>query len=145
MKVFKILLMISINCLTNWGIDSMNKFFCIVGICSVVGAVSASAVYLLSNKKNKGCRTNYDFKDHNNENMTTGNELSTNVTFTQDKPWFDDVKSSAIESMYSRHEDAAIAISDSIEEIRENIKVSESTNDEINEVSAELDKMLSED
>ena len=47
--------------------------------------------------------------------------------------------------MHSRHEDAAIAISDSIEEIRENIKVSESTNDEINEVSAELDKMLSED
>ena len=36
-------------------------------------------------------------------------------------------------------------MSDSVEAIRENIKVSESTNDEIDEVSAELDKMLSED
>lgn len=47
--------------------------------------------------------------------------------------------------MYSRHEDAATIMSDSVYAIRENIKVSESTNDEIDDVSAELDRMISED
>lgn len=47
--------------------------------------------------------------------------------------------------MHSRHEDAAIVISDSIKKIRENTKISESINNKINRISAEFDKMLSED
>lgn len=36
-------------------------------------------------------------------------------------------------------------MSDSVDAIRENIKVSERTNDEIDDISAELDRMISED
>lgn len=54
---------------------------------------------------------------------------------------YEDVK----RSMYSRHEGAATVMKDSVDTIRENIKVSEKTNDEIDEISSELDKMISED
>lgn len=36
-------------------------------------------------------------------------------------------------------------MSDSVTEIRKNIKVSENTNDAIDEISDELDRMISED
>ena len=73
------------------------------------------------------------------------NESSSDVIITQDEPVYEDVKSSVIGSMYSRHEGAATVMKDSVDTIRENIKVSEKTNDEIDEISSELDKMISED
>lgn len=123
----------------------MKKVFYIVGAGLVVGAVVATAVYLLSSKKKKACGSSRDYKSPGEESASSDNESSTEVTITQDEPVYGDVKNSTIGSMYSRHESAAIIMSDSVEKIRENIKVSESTNDEIDEVSAELDKMLSED
>lgn len=47
--------------------------------------------------------------------------------------------------MYFRHEGTASIMSDSVTEIRKNIKVSENTNDAIDEISDELDRMISED
>ena len=72
-------------------------------------------------------------------------ESSTDVIIAQDEPMYEDAKSSAIGSMYSRHEGAATIMSDSVDAIRENIKVYERTNDEIDDISAELNGMISED
>jgi len=129
----------------NWRIDGMKKVYYIVGAGLVVGTVAATAVYLLSSKKKKECGSSHDYKDPSEERASADNESSTEFTITQDEPVYEYVKSSAIGSIYSGHKGAATIMSDSIEKIGKNIKVSESTNDEIDGVSAELDRMLSED
>lgn len=123
----------------------MKKVFYIIGAGFIVGAATAAVLYLLSSKKKKDCGVGCDYQGSDEESAAADDELSTEVTLPQDGPVYEDVKSSAIESMYSRHESADTIMSDSVETIRENIKVSESTNNKIDEVSAELDKMLSED
>lgn len=123
----------------------MKKVFYFIGAGLVIGGIAASAVYLLNSKKKKDCDSSHDYKVPGEERTPVDKETLTEVTITQDAPVYEDVKNSAIGSMYSRHEGAAIIMSDSVETIRENVKVSEGTNDEIDAVSAELDKMLSED
>ena len=144
MKVSKMLSMISINCLMNWKIDDMKKVFYIVGAGLVAGAV-ATAFYLLNNKKTKECGTKHNYKDADGKRVPEDQDSLREVAITQEEPVYEDVKSSAIGNMYSRHESAAIIMSDSVDTIRANISVSEDTNDEIDEISAELDKMISED
>lgn len=103
------------------------------------------AFYLLYNKKTKTFEVVHKGKDVEDKFKTEINESSKEVIIAQDEPVYEYVKSSAIRSMYSRHEGVATIMSDSVDAIRENIKVPESTNDEIDEISAELDKMISED
>ncbi len=122
----------------------MKKVFYIVGAGLIVGAV-ATAFYLLNNKKSKECEEKQNYKDTDGKSAPEEKDSLTEVVITQDEPVYEDVKSSAIGNMYSRHESAAIIMSDSVDTIRANISVSEDTNDEIDEISAELDKMISED
>lgn len=104
----------------------MKKILCVVGIGLVVGV----AVYLLlNNKKKKEC------------NVCTVHKK----TEPKEEPIYEEVKTSAIGSMYERHGEAANLMKETVETIRETVKISEDTNKEIDEVSAELDKMLSED
>lgn len=114
----------------------MKKILYIVGAGLIVGAVATTVVCLLNNKKKKEC---------NKESVAADNESLAQDIITRDEPVYEDVKSSAIGSMYSRHEDAATIMSDSVKAIREKVKISEDTNDEIDDVSAELDEMLSEE
>lgn len=123
----------------------MKKVLYSIGAGLVIGAATATVVYLLSNKKKKECEVHYDYKEPDDEKTPVGNESLTEVSPAEDDPAYEEVKSSAIGKMYSRHEGAATIMRDSVETIRENVKVSESTNNEIDEVSIELDKMLSED
>ena len=97
----------------------------------------------LNSKKKKPSEKAYEYKSFNDK--VEEDESLTDVTIAQDKPMYENVKSSAIGSMYSRHEGAATIMSDSVDAIRENIKVSERTNDEIDDISAELNGMISED
>ena len=136
--------MISINCLMNWRIDGMKKVFYIVGAGIVAGVVATIAAYLMRCMEKEKCGSNHEWLNPGEEGVLADDEASTEVIIT-DGDIYEDVKKSTIGSTYFRHEDAATIMSDSVEAIRENIKVSESTNDEIDEVSAELDKMLSED
>lgn len=114
----------------------MKKTLYIVGAGLSVGAVSTTVVYLLNNRKKKEC---------NKESVAADNESLVEAIISRDEPVYEDVKSSTIGSMYSRHEDAATIMSDSVKAIRENVKISEDTNDEIDDVSAELNEMLSEE
>lgn len=58
---------------------------------------------------------------------------------------YEDVKGLAIGNMYTRHEGVASIIKESVDTIRERLKISVNTNNNIDQVSAELNKMLSED
>lgn len=123
----------------------MKKVLYVVGVGLVVGAV-ATTFYFWNNKKKKNASEEAcEYKNSDDKMEEEKEESSTNVIIAQDEPVYEDVKSSAIGSMYSRHEGAATIMHDSVDAIRENIKVSESTSDELDDISAELDKMISED
>lgn len=96
-------------------------------------------------RKKKASEKACEYKNINDRVAEEKDASTTDVIIAQDEPVYEDAKSSAIGSMYSRHEAAATIMSDSVDAIRENIKVSERTNDEIDDISAELDRMISED
>lgn len=121
----------------------MKKVLFVVGVGLVVGAAAATTFYFLNNKKKKNASE--EACEYKNFDDKVEEESSTDVIIAKDEPMYEDIKSSAIGSMYSRHEGAATVMSDSVDAIRENIKVSEDTNDEIDDISAELDRMISED
>ena len=121
----------------------MKKVLCVVGAGLVVGAVAAT-LYCMNNKKKKVSEEACEHKKFDDKFETENSESSKDVIIVQDEPVYEDVKSSAIGSMYSRHEGVANVMSDSVDAIRENIKVSEDTNAEIDDISAELDRMISE-
>lgn len=120
----------------------MKKVLYVVGAGLVVGAVAATFYWM---KKKKVSEETCEHKKFDDKFEADNSESSKDVIIAQDEPVYEDVKSSAIGSMYSRHEGAATVMSDSVDAIRENIKVSEDTNDEIDDISAELDRMISED
>lgn len=122
----------------------MKKVLYVVGAGLVVGAV-ATTFYFLNNKKKKTPEKACEYKNFNDKVEEEKDGSSTDVIIAQDEPMYEDAKSSAIGSMYSRHEGAANIMSDSVDVIRENIKVYERTNDEIDDISAELNGMISED
>lgn len=121
----------------------MKKVLYVVGAGLVVGAVAAT-FYFWNNKKKKVSEKACEYKNFNDMVAEKKDESSTDVIIAQDEPVYEDAKSSAIGSMYSRHEGAATIMRGSVDEIRENIKVSECTNDEIDDISDELDRMISE-
>ena len=122
----------------------MKKVLYVVGAGLVVGAVAAT-LYCMNNKKKKVSEEACEHKKFDDKFETENSESSKDIIIAQDEPVYEDVKSSVIGSMHSRHEGAATVMKDSVDAIRENIKVSEKTNDEIDEISSELDKMISED
>lgn len=120
----------------------MKKVLYVVGAGLVVGVVAATFYWM---KKKKSFEETCEYKKFDDNFETDSSESSKDVIIAQNEPVYEDVKSSAIGSMYSRHEDAATIMGDSVDTIRENIKVSEDVNDEIDDISAELDRMISED
>ena len=121
----------------------MKKVLCVIEAGLVVGAVAAT-LYCMNNKKKKVSEEACEHKKFDDKFETENSESSKDIIIAQDEPVYEDVKSSAIGSMYSRHEGLANVMSDSVDAIRENIKVSEDTNAEIDDISAELDRMISE-
>lgn len=121
----------------------MRKALCIIGAGLIIGG-TAAIIYLLSNKKKKH-DTCHDFKEPEKKQSSVMDAPLTRAELTREEPVYENAKKSAIGSMYSRHEGAAAIMRDSVETIHENVKISENTNNEIDKVSAELDKMLSED
>lgn len=123
----------------------MKKVLYVVGAGLVVGAVAAIFYFLNNKKKKNASEKACECKNFDDKVEEENGESSADVIIAQDEPVYEDVKTSAIGSMYSRHEGAATVMSDSVDAIRENIKVSEDTNNEIDDISAELDRMISED
>lgn len=122
----------------------MKKVLYVIGVGLVVGAVAA-IFYFWNNKKKKAFKEVCENKNFNDNVEEENDEPSTDIIIAQDESVYEEAKSSAIGRIHSRHKGVAIIMSDSVDAIRENIKVSESTSDEIDDISVELDRMISED
>lgn len=121
----------------------MKKVIGVIG----VGLILGVAVYVLLNKKEKANRNSDISPKETPEAKTTGGDTSlvSQEVVHDEETGYEDVKGSAIGNMYTRHEGAASIIKESVDTIRERVKISEDTNNDIDQVSVELDKMLSED
>lgn len=122
----------------------MKKVLYIVGVGVVVGAVVVT-FYFLNKKKKNASEEVCEYNNFDGQFEGENGESSTDVIIARNESVYEDVKSSATRSMYSRHKGAVTIMSDSVDEIRENIKMSEGTNNEIDDISDELDRMISED
>lgn len=125
----------------------MKKVIYFVGAGLVISVVAPTMVYLLNGRKKKKGEVVCDYNVPGVDKRPIGEDTLTEVTVAvaQNEPTYEEVKSSVVGNMYSRHEGAATIMSDSVETIRENVRISEDVNDKITAVSDELDKMLSED
>lgn len=121
----------------------MKKILYVVGAGLAVSAVAAT-FYFWNRKKKESPKNTCEYKN-SNDSVEEKDKSLTDAIIVQDEPAYEDAKSSAIGSMYSRHEGAANIMRDSVDAIRENIKVSERTSNELDDISAELDRMISED
>lgn len=123
----------------------MKKFLGILsGIVLIAGAI---AYYLSQRKKNKNSESTQHFETTEPEVSSSNIEnttLSTEIV-QENEEQLDNTKNSAIGNIYYRHNDAADVIKESVNAIRDNIKESKSIDTEMNLISDELDKMLSED
>lgn len=120
----------------------MKKVLGVIGISLIVGV---AAYLLLYNKKKEEHNVSADSKKSENQKGFTNDISLTKSEISQDdEPGYEEVKSSAIGDMYARHEGAACIIKESVNAIRENVIISEDTNNDIDQVSTELDKMLGE-
>lgn len=122
----------------------MKKVLYIVGAGLAIGAVVAG-FYWMNSKKDKTSEGVHKNKTPYDKFEGKNSEPSKEVIVPQDDIAYEDVKNSSIGNMYSRHEGAATVMRESVDAIRKNIHVSDGTNDEIDDISAELDKMISED
>lgn len=123
----------------------MKKVIYFVGAGLAISVVAAATVYLLNGRKKKERKMGCDYDVTGVDKRPIDEDTLTEVTVAQNEPTYEEVKSSAVGNMHSRHEGAATIMSDSVETIHENVRISEDANDEIDAVSDELDKMLSED
>lgn len=121
----------------------MKKVLGVIG----VGLILGVAVYVLLNKKEKANRNTDTSPKETSKAKTTGGDTSivSQEVVHDEEAAYEDMKGSAIENMYIRHEGAASIIKESVDTIRERVKISENTNNDIDKVSVELDKILSED
>lgn len=117
------------------------KNFLYMASAGLIIGVSAMAIFLL-NKQKKVCS---GCNGMDEKRPLGGVDRYEKAMPAEEDMEYRDVKSSAIENIYSRHEGAAAMIKDSVAAIRENLNTSASINDEIDELSAELDKMTSEE
>jgi hypothetical protein len=121
----------------------VKKVLGVIGVVLILGV----AVYVLLNKKEKA-NWNADISPREtSEAKTTGGDtplVSQEVVHVV-ATGYEDVKGSAIGNMYTRHEGVASIIKESVDTIRERVKISENTNNNIDQVSVELDKMSGED
>lgn len=120
----------------------MKKVFWIAGL--TIGA--AAIVVCLLNRKDQGCAgcAKAQNSEEKEEFFTEDTALTCDAP-AEEELMGEGVKESAIKTMYSRHKAAAAVVSDSVEVIRENVKISKDTSEAIDEVSDELDKMMCED
>ena len=119
----------------------MRKTLFFVGVGLIASIIAA--VYILRNKKKK-YNDNHVSKEHEKAIPADKGTMVEDYPIMEDAVC-EDAKRSSVWNIHSRHKDAATIIRDSVEIIRNNANVSEDTNKEIDELSTELEKMLSED
>lgn len=117
----------------------MKKILGIIGIALIAGA----AVYVLFNKNEKTKKDiNTRHEDFSSDNtVSIINQYDTHTENTE----FEDVKGSAVETMYTRHEEASNIMKEAVDIICSRSEISEDENRDLDQISDELDKLLREE
>ena len=119
----------------------MKKTLAILGAGIVVGAIA----YAVWHKMNKACQTAEN--DFQNKKDNTDSEAFTpvvvnNVATEED---IDAIKSTVAQNMAARHEEAAQIMKDAVDIICKRSEVSGDETKELEQISDELDELLSEE
>ena len=112
----------------------MKKTFAILGIGFVAGAVTFAILH-----KKKMADTS---STNNSEKESTGSEIANKTSSVNDA---DLAKSAAASVMIERHEEAAQIMKDAVDIICKNSDISGDAGQELDQISAELDELLSEE
>lgn len=121
----------------------MKKVLGIFGIGLLAGVV----VYLLLNKSKKSKDDNATFSAHEIADAPPYNSVSliNQNDIHNDSVVLDNVKSSTINTMFTRHEVASKIMKDAVEIICKRSEISEDENSDLEQISDELDELLSEE
>lgn len=121
----------------------MKKTLGIIGIGLIAGAV----VYVLLNKTKKPKDDVTAAHKKDSDDISSGNSVSiinsNNVYGGSDE--FDNVKSSTISTMSTRHEEASKIMKNAVEIICKRSEISENENRDLEQISDELDELLGEE
>lgn len=119
----------------------MKKAAIIFGVGVVVG-IAAIAILSSVNKETEEAPTTEENKTPNNGPKPTAPTTSTPVS---EADRFESEKSSVVSSVTERHEEAAQIIRDAVTIICEQTEQSDSTDEELQQISSELDDLLNEE
>lgn len=121
----------------------MKKVLGIIGI----GLIAGAAVYVLLNKTEKTKNNINTRPEKTSEDFLSDNTVSIiNRNDTHDENnGFEDVKASAVGTMYTRHKEASNIIKESVDIICSRSEISADENRDLDQLSDELDKLLSEE
>lgn len=124
----------------------MKKMFCIAGGGLAIGTAAVIVMKKLRTREYNEVNLDSEYDAANEGDSAVRENTLTEKNVAQDRstPYEDEknVKNCVAESMYSRHQEAALIMGDSIRTIDENVKNLEDTDDKIDAVSDELKKML---
>lgn len=117
----------------------MKKVLGLIG----VGLIIGSAVYMLFNKNKK----KKDIINTSSEDFSLDDTVSIinqNDTYA-DSAGFEDVKASAVGTIYTRHEEASNIMKEAVDIICSRSEISEDENCDLDQISNELDELLREE
>ncbi|MSS44421.1 hypothetical protein FYJ27_12130 [Anaerosalibacter bizertensis] len=121
----------------------MNKGLGIIGAVFIAGAVVF--VFLNKSKKTKDDSVTASKKDSVDVSPDNSASIIRQNNIHNDSVEFDNVKISAINTMYARHEEASKIMQDAVGVICKKSEVPEDENCKLEQISDELDKLLSEE
>lgn len=121
----------------------MKKILEIIGI----GLIAGAAVYVLLNKTEKTKNNINTRPEETPEDFSSDNTVSIiNRNDTHgENAGFEDVKASAVGTMYTRHEEASNIMKEAVDIICSRSEISEDENRDLDQISDELDELLREE
>lgn len=119
----------------------MKKTLAILGIGVAVSAV-AYAIWHKVNKEDKTVAGGFESK---NDNFCSEESIPVVVDKRTVEDDVDAVKSAVVSNMATRHDEAAQIMKDAVDIICKRSEVAEDDNKELEQISSELDDLLSED
>lgn len=114
----------------------MKKVLGLIGVVLIIG----SAIYMLFNKKKKNINTSSE----DNSLDDTVSIINQNDTYAENTG-FEDVKASAVGTIYTRHEEASNIMKEAVDIICSRSEISEDENCDLDQIFNELDELLREE
>lgn len=111
------------------------------------GVLASLGVFLFLNRKKKN-KDNSDIPNDNNLGEESSDKNVSIMNFNESDTYEESLKNekaSAVETMHDRHKQASSVIKDTVDIIYSNTEIHEDEDHDLDQLSDELDKLLSED